>query len=94
MKEQMKIDLEIIRKNKVEKYAIEYIKLDRQECELQKQGRLSNELLEMFENKKRELVNKSYTYYDEIEKEMTKDLNELIKAYNKMVIDSYIKYGI
>ena len=72
MKEQMKIDLEIIRKNKVEEYAIEYIKLDRQECELQKQGRLSNELLEMFENKKRELVNKSYTYYDEIEKEMTK----------------------
>ena len=46
MKEQMKIDLEIIRKNKVEEYAIEYIKLDRQECELQKQGRLSNELLE------------------------------------------------
>ena len=94
MKEQMKIDLEIIRKNKVEEYAIEYIKLDRQECEIKKQGRLSNELLEMFENKKRELVNKSYTYYDEIEKEMTKDLNELIKSYNKMVINSYIEYGI
>ena len=58
----METDLKIIRENRVEKYAIEYIRLNRQEEELQKQNKLTDALFKMFENKKKELVNKSYTY--------------------------------
>ena len=74
----MKNDLKIIRENRVEKYAIEYIKLNRQEEELQKQNKLTDALFNMFENKKKELVNKSYTYHKELEEKMIKDINRII----------------
>ena len=74
----MENDLKIIRENRVEKYAIEYIRLNRQEEELQKQNKLTDALFNMFENKKKELVNKSYTYHKELEEKMIKDMNRII----------------
>lgn len=74
----METDLKIIRENRVEKYAIEYIRLNRQEEELQKQNKLTDALFNMFENKKKELVNKSYTYHKELEEKMIKDMNRII----------------
>ena len=74
----MESDLKIIRENRVEKYAIEYIRLNRQEEELQKQNKLTDELFKMFENKKKELVNNSYTYHKELEEKMIKDMNRII----------------
>lgn len=74
----METDLKIIRENRVEKYAIEYIRLNRQEEELQKQNKLTDALFKMFENKKKELVNKSYTYHKELAEKMIKDMNRII----------------
>lgn len=74
----MEKDLKIIRENRVEKYAIEYIRLNRQEEELQKQNKLTDALFKMFENKKKELVNKSYTYHKKLEEKMIKDMNRII----------------
>ena len=74
----MENDLKIIRENRVEKYAIEYIRLNRQEEELKKQNKLTDALFNIFENKKKELVNKSYTYHKELEDKMIKCMNRII----------------